>query len=377
MKSYRIAKICGTVYQNLIRRHYRNNSHLATLSYQNHKSEIKRFFPAHVNSFPHYMNKQGHHCEDFIYDLQSLQQAWAKENDCVFGSHSWSLDILLQQLKNFKPEILYLQDVHGLPHCLRTEIKELIPSIQKVILFKGFPGRFEELQDVDMVLAGTPLIYKDFAKHHDNVKLFYHSFDPNILNELNKTSRPSDEKYKFSFLGYSGFGGYGSNHVKRFRLLRSLAKETELQLWTEEDKNLRLSQLSPEDQPLLNQFPKQVHEGKIGIDMYKTLKQSLVTFNKHTEAAGTVIGNMRLFEATGAGSCLLTDTGDNMSSLFAEGSEVVTYQNLDECKEKLKYLLENEVTRRRIAEAGQSRTLKDHSLQNRCSELNQYIQEIF
>ena len=40
--------------------------------------------------------------------------------------------------------------------------------------------------------------------------------------------------------------------------------------------------------------------------MYQTLQNSLVTFNKHTEAAGTVIGNMRLFEATG-GVRLLTD----------------------------------------------------------------------
>ena len=159
-------------------------------------------------------------------------------------------------------------------------------------------------------------------------------------------------------------------------MLRSLVKETDLQMWTEEDQNYQVSQLKIEEQPLSNQFPKQVYEGKLGLNMYQTLQNSLVTFNKHTEAAGTVIGNMRLFEATGVGTCLLTDTGDNMNSLFEENSEVVVYNNLHECKEKLKFLLENESTRRNIAKAGMSRTLKDHSLENRCSELNQYLEEL-
>ena len=376
INNYRIAKVCGVVYQNLIRRHYRINPHLASLSYQEHKSEIKRFFPTHVNSFPHYMNNLGHCCEEFIYDLQSLQQSWALENGYDYGEHSWTIDILLQQLKDFQPEILYLQDVHGLPHCLRKEIKKLIPSIQKVIIFKGFPGRPEELHDIDLILAGTPLICREYAKYHDNVKLFYHSFDPLIIKELEKRNSTTEKKYNFTFLGYSGYGGYGSNHLDRFQMLRSLVKETDLQMWTEEDQNYQVSQLKIEEQPLSNQFPKQVYEGKLGLNMYQTLQNSLVTFNKHTEAAGTVIGNMRLFEATGVGTCLLTDTGDNMNSLFEENSEVVVYNNLHECKEKLKFLLENESTRRNIAKAGMSRTLKDHSLENRCSELNQYLEEL-
>ena len=112
--------------------------HLTSLSYQEHKSEIKRFFPTHVNSFPHYMNNLGHCCEEFIYDLQSLQQRWALENGYDYGEHSLNIDILLQQLKDFQPEILYLQDVHGLPHCLRKEIKKKIPQYKRLLYLKGF-----------------------------------------------------------------------------------------------------------------------------------------------------------------------------------------------------------------------------------------------
>ena len=176
-------------------------------------------------------------------------------------------------------EILYLQDVHGLPHCLRKEIKKLIPSIQKVIIFKGFPGRPEELHDIDLILAGTPLICREYAKYHDNVKLFYHSFDPLIIKELKKRNSTTEKKYNFTFLGYSGYGGYGSNHLDRFQMLRSLVEETGLQMWTEEDQNYQVSQLKIEEQPLSNQFPKQVYEGKLGLNMYQTLQNSLHLIN--------------------------------------------------------------------------------------------------
>ena len=65
-----------------------------------------------------------------------------------------------------------------------------------------------------------------------------------------------------------------------------------------------------------------------------------------------------------------------MNSLFEENSKLSSTTILHECKEKLKFLLENESTRRNIAKAGMSRTLKDHSLENRCSELNQYLEEL-
>ena len=66
-----------------------------------------------------------------------------------------------------------------------------------------------------------------------------------------------------------------------------------------------------------------------GIDMYTLLHQSRLTFNKHTDQAGNCVGNMRMFEATGVGTCLLTDTGNNLPDLFEEDREVVTYRTID------------------------------------------------
>ena len=83
---------------------------------------------------------------------------------------------------------------------------------------------------------------------------------------------------------------------------------------------------------------------------------------------------MRLFEATGVGTCLLTDPGNNMADIFEEDREVVTYSSTDECVEKVEYLLGHEDVRREIAAAGQARTLKDHSVLQRCRQLDEILQ---
>ena len=80
-----------------------------------------------------------------------------------------------------------------------------------------------------------------------------------------------------------------------------------------------------------------------------------------------------MFEATGVGTCLITDTGCNMPDLFEPDKEVVTYANIEEAVEKSQYLLEHDQEREEIAAAGQERTLRDHTIQNRCELINDEI----
>jgi len=83
---------------------------------------------------------------------------------------------------------------------------------------------------------------------------------------------------------------------------------------------------------------------------------------------------MRMFEVTGVGSCLLTDNKKNMNDLFIPGVEVVTYDNPDDCIEKAKWLLNHEEERKKIAFAGHQRTLKFHTVENRCRTIIEIIE---
>jgi len=73
---------------------------------------------------------------------------------------------------------------------------------------------------------------------------------------------------------------------------------------------------------------------------------------------------------------LLTDTGSNMSDLFEEDKEVVTYRTVDEAVEKVNYLLEHPAEAEQIAKAGQARALKDHTIMNRCLQIDEVIQKL-
>jgi spore maturation protein CgeB len=83
-----------------------------------------------------------------------------------------------------------------------------------------------------------------------------------------------------------------------------------------------------------------------------------------------------MFEATGTGTCLLTDSKDNISVLFNPDDEVVTYSSDEECIEKLVYFINNPKITKEIGHRGQKRTLSEHSLSLRCKLVNNYLQEI-
>ena len=113
----------------------------------------------------------------------------------------------------------------------------------------------------------------------------------------------------------------------------------------------------------------------MGMDMYNILHQSIVTFNKHTDATQGDVGNMRLFEATGTGTCLITDLGYNLCDLFDTDKEVMTYSSIDEAVEKANYLLGHPAVAAEIASAGQKRVLKDHTTFQRCRQIDEVIQK--
>jgi len=82
---------------------------------------------------------------------------------------------------------------------------------------------------------------------------------------------------------------------------------------------------------------------------------------------------MRLFEATGVGSCLVTDHKKNIKDLFEPDHEVITFKTDIEAVAKIRWLIEHPEKRREIASAGQQRTLKEHTFEKRAAILNEII----
>ena len=111
--------------------------------------------------------------------------------------------------------------------------------------------------------------------------------------------------------------------------------------------------------------------------MYQVIASSRIVINSHIDQVGNYAANMRLFEVTGAGSCLVTDYKDNISDYFDDNTEIITYKNTEELVSKVKYLLSNEHIRKEIADRGQKRTLICHNYQLRFEKFANYLFEIY
>ena len=154
-------------------------------------------------------------------------------------------------------------------------------------------------------------------------------------------------------------GGYSRNHANGNRLLEHIASRVTVDFWGYGAESLPASS-----------FVRRSCRGEVwGLQMYGVLAESRIGLNRHIDAAGRFANNMRLFEATGVGTLLLTDQKDNLHELFEVGKEVITYRTPQECAEQITYYLDHEDERRAVARAGQERTLRDHTYQQRMKEL--------
>jgi spore maturation protein CgeB len=125
---------------------------------------------------------------------------------------------------------------------------------------------------------------------------------------------------------------------------------------------------------LYSSYFDRIRKGTVyGLEMYQVLADSKITLNFHIDISGNKGGNIRLFEATGAGTCLLTDWKENLGEFFEPDKEVVVFRTMDECLEKINYLLSHEDERQAIALSGQKRTLTEYSYQNVIGKFSNFL----
>ena len=66
---------------------------------------------------------------------------------------------------------------------------------------------------------------------------------------------------------------------------------------------------------LKEEFPDRCRAPVFSLDYYQLLGRSNLVFNIHSAKSQDTVDNMKMFETTGMGACLLTDTGRNMGDL--------------------------------------------------------------
>jgi spore maturation protein CgeB len=125
--------------------------------------------------------------------------------------------------------------------------------------------------------------------------------------------------------------------------------------------------------PVSPRLKPHLRKARFGLEMYRTLAESRVTLNIHADSSPTHASNMRLFETTGVGSCLLTDWKSNLTELFEPDKEIIVYRSAGECIDKACWLLDHPQDCRQVAAAGQKRTLRDHTFAARAPQFDEII----
>lgn len=335
-----------------------------------------------------------------------LQRAWATENGVAFDERRFDHEVILAQARAFQPDVVLANDHRRFDVSFFEQLKQQCPSIRLVIGWCGAPPIDGPVfAAYDLILSNIPGFVDDFRRRGHDAEYFRHAFSKEVLKRID-VDGPGDGGFCFagSLIRGEGF------HADRYRLLSELVEQTDLELFIPGRKgdvaqpendgvkgSLRNAIYRTSHVPglkwLVNAVPRarqiaeageerryeaqldaRCHPPLFGRTMYEKLAQSAVTLNSHIDATGPAASNMRLFEATGVGACLLTDWKPNLVEFFEPEREVVTYRSPAEAVEKYRWLQAHERERREIAAAGQQRTLREHTFDHRAPILHEMIQ---
>jgi hypothetical protein len=402
--SYKLLRITD-LYPQYIKSVYEENPELSEKNYLEQSSKLSSKSVEISSSYVKELNTIGVEAFELISNATIAQKQWLKENNL---SQDLSLpETILKQINYFKPDVVWLDTTVLLNASFIIQLKKSSPFIKKVVghICAPFNNEIENgLRELDTVFTCTPCIEHELnSKGMKNVTLVYHAFYPEIIKWVKEEINPYPEN-DFVFTGslYTGYGLHKSrieyietmiaNHINvsiygNLEPKATVLKKQAMYYAINALKSFGATSLINKT-PVLNRF-KNYGDEKIkyystdlinatkppvfGLEMYKVLAKSKICFNIHGEIAKKCAGNIRLFEATGIGTCLITDHKDNMNSLFDVGKEVITYTNLNDCLEKVKWLINHPSERIKIAKAGQEKVLKSHTVKNRVEQINSVI----
>jgi SAM-dependent methyltransferase len=341
----------NTYYQGFLETMYRKVLTLKSENYDHQKQILQAQFFGDSDFYSRGLKTNGWNAADLIVNCYPLQRQWALENS--FSGNQ--LEITIEQIRKTKPTVLYLQDLSmGTKEFLRA-VRPYTDLIVGQIACPISPQT--DLKGFDIIFTSFPHYVTRFRKL--GIMAYYQplAFDSRVLEGDPAPSR----QYPVTFVG-----GISNAHGKGSAVIEKIARIAPIDFWGYGAGSL------PADSVI-----RKHHHGEVwGLDMFSILRCSQITLNRHVDAAENYANNMRLFEATGCGSLLITDYKDNLNELFDIGKEVIAYRSPEECAAFIQYYTQHPGEAQNIAKAGQQRTLRDHTYLNRMEQTTEIFDRL-
>jgi spore maturation protein CgeB len=362
--------IVDSYYPQFLKTFYRAREGMAEKSYREQWGILMNQCFGTADFYSLNLNRLGHEATEVVFNCEPLQRQWAKEQGFHFNDTTWQLDtwrgwiprvkrgkssrwlysILGAQVKEYRPDILYVQCMEYMPSSflreMRSHVRVIIGQIASAIPSGA------DFSQYDMILSSLPHYVSRFRQQGMNSYPLRLGFENSLLSKVRLLSPIYEVVH---------VGGYGPVHRERNELLERLIKSgLPLRCWGYGHECL------PANSPILDRY-----EGEAwGLDMYNIRYSSRIVVSRHISSVASVYANiMTMYEATGIGTLLVIDEREDLKNLFEPFQEIITYRTAQECAGLIKFYLEHEKERQEVASAGQRRTMKEHNYHVRMEEL--------
>ncbi|RJQ83020.1 MAG: methyltransferase domain-containing protein [Desulfobacteraceae bacterium] len=348
-----------TFYHQYIAELYRSNPGLVFESFNDQTAAALKDGYGAVHMFTPYLNAMGYRAQVIFGNCIYSQAKWLEEHHAALSNNrNWLHDIVRMQIETFQPDILYASD----SVTFDSRFFDSVAFRPKLIM--GWRGATVPSQtdwsSFDLILSHLTVFRERALLLGAKASEF---FTPGFPVGFAGNVQDEPQRYDVVFTGQ-----YSNEHRERNALLLALATEAE----KNHGFSLGLFLYAPEETlpPLLQKY----NQGaRWGLDMYRALRAGKIVINAEADFAGGEGGNMRLFEATGVGSFLLTQHQHNIDSYFKPGVEIETFRDENEMIAKIHYYLMHEEERKAINLRGHDRCKKEYAIEKRVQELDALV----
>jgi spore maturation protein CgeB len=343
--------IVDTCYGAFLDAHYGSRPDLADAPYEEQWQALMDTHFATADAYSHNFAKAGVAAHELVVNADHLQRAWAREHGAELEGDA----LVLEQVRWFEPDVVYFQNLNVLDDSTLAAVRRDGRLVAGQIA-SAAPAA-DRLRLFDLLLTSFPHYVDRFRALGVSSEYLRIGFDPRILDDL--SDRPPSRELVF-------VGALNRlRHRRGNSIFNRAARRVPIEFWGYDLRGW----------PPWSRIRRGYRGEAWGLEMYELLRDARISLNRHIAEAEGHANNMRLYEATGVGSLLLTDEGSNLAELFELGSEVVTYAGVDDLVEKARHYLAHEDERQVIAAAGQARTLRNHTYEVRMRELVGILQK--
>ncbi|HWA10148.1 MAG TPA: glycosyltransferase [Opitutaceae bacterium] len=337
-------------YEEYVRDFYARHPGIGARPYREQNAQLRDDGFGIVHMFARYLGPLGFESDLVFTECEPTQKQWLLEHGGQLANpDDWRHEIAAMQVNALRPDVLYVTEP---VYYDRRFLARLTHRPRLVMGWKAaaIPAG-TDWHGYDLMLSNFKLTFEVGPKiGAKKVEHLTPGFPETLADELPAEGKSWDATF---------LGSISSEHLRRNAYLEELTQSALVR-----EQRCTLGYFLRTAEPAI--VPPGVARHNLGPrwgrEMHRILKGSRVALNVGIDYARGETGNMRMLEATGLGSFLLTEHQDNIRRYFEPGMEVETFSSAGELEEKLRHFLSHEAEREAIARRGQLRCRRDFSM---------------